>query len=90
MAEYINRYEVLVKLQGKLYNTLSAAKYDEITKIIRDIPTADVGEVVRCKNCIYSRKSGSKWCCRRAAKNGVIFPTNPSNFCASGKRKEQI
>lgn len=83
--EYIERKELIANLKKFAMEHYTPL----IDMLIKKQPTADVVEVVRCKNCIYSRNSGSKWCCVRAAKNGVFFPASPSYFCASGKRKEQ-
>ena len=44
MAEYIKKYEVLVKLQDMLYKKLSAYDYDQMMKMIKSIPSVEVDE----------------------------------------------
>lgn len=45
MAEYINRYEALVKLQDKFYCQCTPKVFDEILSIIKKIPAVDVEKV---------------------------------------------
>lgn len=50
--------------------------------------TADVVEVVRCKDCIYWEGRGYDGRCE-AHRNGLIMEyTNYDDFCSYGKRKE--
>lgn len=55
--------------------------------IIKEIPAADVAEVVRCKDCKYRRKNDENepYC---TAKDGLLHPSD-DEFCSYGKRKEQ-
>ena len=87
MAEYINRYEVLLKVQDKLYNTVTAAKYAEIEKTILKIPTADVEEIVRCKDCV-NRKTENCAMYYRCNCGEQHTWENDNNFCSYGERKE--
>lgn len=59
-----------------------------VNQAIARTPTEDVVKVVRCKDCVFSKNSGSKWHCIRAVRNGRVLTIYPSFFCASGKRKE--
>ena len=55
-----------------------------------DLPTADVVEVVRCKDCFYSEKTLSDECpkecswCRK-----LCFITHENHYCSYGERKEK-
>lgn len=55
----------------------------DICGIIEDAPTADVVEVVRCKDCCHNEGSLSEPWCR-------IYECRKSNngFCNEGERKE--
>lgn len=79
MAEYINRAELienLNKFAPEHYNAL-------INQIITKQPTADVVEVVRCKDCDVPH---NKWLgCPNL--NGLIPP--PDFYCAKGTPKER-
>ena len=52
-------------------------------------PTADVVEVVRCKDCKYLTKKmiadDSVWICKNA--EGMVSP-DPDLYCSYGERKE--
>ncbi len=51
-------------------------------------PTADMVEVVRCKNCAYWENNGLKGRCDPPT-NGLIYDyTDADDFCSFGKRKD--
>ena len=95
MAEYIERKALLkdIKEERPENWTDSEAerqaendfyKYREIVEIQ---PTADVVEVVRCKECKHyeiHRPSVTLNCERE----GKLIPMNPTDFCSYGVRKE--
>lgn len=63
----------------------------EVYRVIDEAPTADVVEVVRCKDCEYykpqnkvPRWNGTSLFCTRTAV--LSFP--PDGFCSFGKRRE--
>ena len=58
---------------------------------LNEEPTADVVEVVRCKDCIYKHTAESiplTYC--KALSSGIIRPVliEDNDFCSYGKRKE--
>ena len=54
---------------------------------IKDLPSADVVSVVRCKDCIYLQKSVlDRYYCLRH--EGCAAP-KPDGFCNYGKRREE-
>lgn len=91
--EYIRRAEALE------ITTRTCGDYAAAFAEIRKLPAADVVEVVRCKDCEFSReltKTEKKiWRdeCRacespEASQDGymIVFP---EHFCSYGRRKEQ-
>lgn len=85
MSEYIDRDAALVALQDSdLFNTT-----ERQLRAIRELPAADVAEVVRCKNCKYgdydSKPNGAMVCLR--TKDG--FWREETDFCSYGKRREE-
>ena len=63
MSEYIKREGVVELFKRIAYDdwnqgasTSWATAYSEAAEIIRDIPAADVVEVVRCEDCRWGRK----------------------------------
>jgi hypothetical protein len=90
MAEYINRDSLISQLEECLSlkpNIAFILKH--IICILKEYPTADVVEVVRCKDCKdykqnpYSPEEDMMcmcWC--------DWLPTDPDDFCSYGKRKE--
>ena len=104
MAEYIERKRASAIL-GMFYRSPHAQRNtqfsagmryatDTCIKIINnEVPTADVVEVVRCKNCIYFEKDEEDalgLCkCGNIATNygGEIYPTE-EHFCSYGEKKK--
>ena len=54
-----------------------------VESAIRNTPTADVVEVVRCKDCIHSSCYGQ--ICHHGLGRGV----SPVHYCANGERREE-
>lgn len=76
MAEYINRAELienLNKFAPEHYNAL-------INQLITKQPTADVQEVVKCKDCKYF--SEFQHC-------GVLGFCEPNEYCSRGERRKE-
>lgn len=67
----------------------------ETIKDEKHFPSADVVEVVRCKDCIHKTHSNKRIMCKKdAVKTGMGFyygliATEPNNFCSHGERREQ-
>ena len=77
--------EEIVKIKD--LRTLSTKTIGEA---ISNVPTADVVEVVRCKDCKYlttTKIAGdSVWICKNA--KGMVSP-DPDLYCSFGERKEE-
>lgn len=87
MAEYINRNE--------LVGNLDKFAPEHLTPLIRTLiekqPTADVAEVVRCRDCKhyclsdFRKPEEHRWC--EQICNGDYYP-EPTDFCSYGERKD--
>lgn len=91
MAEYIDKEELIECLER--YANFCDACTDVdcincvIEFVIKELPTADVVEVVRCKDCIYyetSKKYGP-YC--NHPQNG-LYDIYPDDYCSYGEQKE--
>lgn len=60
--------------------------YAELQGCIEDAPTVDAVPVVRCKDCIYTRKLYGRLVCKYGTCSGCIL--REDFFCANGTRKE--
>lgn len=83
--EYIERDYILRTLASMNYPWID---FEDAYEIVQNAPSADVTEVVRCKDCRYSKfiKTYSKYMCDKY--NGGRGELKYSNdFCSDGKRK---
>ena len=101
MAEYIEREAVLnriQKLQGTDTATVGKKQFsegfflglDEAEIVILQTPTADVAEVVRCKDCAHSYYEYHReylFCARRKSINPPML-VDKNHFCGCGERKD--
>lgn len=55
---------------------------ETVLEYAENLPTADVVEVVRCKDCKYSNEDGT--ICRYSVGRAV----DPEHFCSYGKRSD--
>lgn len=94
-SRMFNYYECVNENTGKSnYNGETLMNYevaDMIEDCIENAPTADVVEVVRCKDCIYSFMSisGEKvlYCDMHPSDDHLGL--DKDHFCSYGERKEQ-
>ena len=79
MADYIRREDALKALQNpELFNVTP-----RLLQIIREMPAADVAEVVRCKYCRHlgAPLSGGCYDCKK-----YMLPyCRPDDFCSHGE-----
>lgn len=106
MPRYVD-VENISKLFNKKYNETKklisdgeyhldnlAEGFTEADRIIRNMPVADVVEVVRCKDCEYWQDKNSKGtqgiclCGEKEMNYGGEFYSFANDFCSYGKRKE--
>lgn len=98
MAEYIEReaflkdveerYCLPCKETGKDYYgcVCRACRVNDMCGEVIDAPAADVVPVVRCRDCIYTRKLYGRLVCKYGTCSGCIL--REDFFCANGTRKE--
>lgn len=90
MNDYIDRKAALSVLKRMITPNKSPAQREMIRTAeieMNRIPTADVVEVVRCKECKKSgvTEFGKRYCKEPLGMYGVI-PTSDDNFCSYGER----
>lgn len=56
-----------------------------VKRAIEDAPVVDAVEVVRCKDCIYTRKLYGRLVCKYGTCSGCILCED--FFCATGERR---
>jgi hypothetical protein len=106
MKEYIDREALLNRLEessdtwwkglGRSWWAHSVILKDNFVRLIREAPTADVVEVVRCKDCEYWKDTstdaitGYHWGeCIKPLGDYRYCETAEYDFCSYGERKEQ-
>ncbi len=95
LIENIKKYKVAIVFKDGIVskNEVESAMLrqgEQVRKAIEQTPTADVVEVVRCKDCEkWNEKSGL---CSRYSHNvenvKLLQYTRPTDFCSYGVRKE--
>lgn len=87
--QMLSHYRALVDEYGERDAYISG--YDAAIDTIQIFPTADVVEVVRCKDCVHCREYMNF----RMEKylgcngNGEIYKVSPTHFCSYGERKDE-
>lgn len=86
MSEYINRE--LAKASVDFQDVKSAA---QAKKAIDDVPSADVVEVVRCKDCMFYHKYKALEQCKRNPNwDSWDAPiVTETDYCSYGERKDK-
>ena len=79
MAEYIEKQAVIMALK-KHWNGMVLDVFD----FIRNLPSADVPQIVRCRDCKYFEQDGpyDGWC---HGWSGMIVD---DGYCSFGERKD--
>nr|DAU79809.1 MAG TPA: hypothetical protein [Caudoviricetes sp.] len=67
-------------------NGILLVPYRDAKKLIEAAKTVDAVPVVRCKDCIYTRKLYGRLVCKYGTCSGCIL--REDFFCANGERKE--
>lgn len=89
MARYVDIDDIIKtfeKLHGEESALLNCYNADWIVSFLESQPTADVQEVVRCKDCLHRDPEDKKCDCSFQARGG-IFPMEDDDFCSYGKRR---
>ena len=96
---YIEREKVIEIAKDEYYSDFhrSMADLTSLRELLEDTPTADVVEVVRCKDCVFSRemdKYEKKLYlenCVGCTKHSVSYHSvimQGDDFCSYGERKD--
>lgn len=75
-----------VQITDDLKWLVNFAAHSKIQRLIADTPTVDAVPVVRCKDCIYTRKLYGRLVCKYGTCSGCIL--REDFFCANGERKD--
>ena len=59
-----------------------------VSSAIKNTPTADVVEVVRCKDCKHFTKGMAIGMCKRDEYKPIL-PINANHYCSYGERREE-
>lgn len=92
MAEYIERGALMqFPIRRDYYDRKNGNKHfingiESVLEYAENLPAADVAPVVRCKDCIYTRKLYGRLVCKYGTCSGCIL--REDFFCANGERKE--
>lgn len=83
---YIEREKVIEIAKDEYYSDFhrSMADLTSLRELLEDSPTADVVEVVRCKDCKFLMFSDFYGECS----NGHMCIVSPDDFCSRGIRKD--
>ena len=71
---------------GRDDNGILLVPYRDAKKLIEAAKTVDAVPVVRCKDCIYTRKLYERLVCKYGTCSGCIL--REDFFCANGERKD--
>ena len=98
MAKYIEREVLITKIKENAmtkFDWSETIDIDDLKQVIQDVPTADVVEVVRCKDCEYWQDKNSKstqgvcLCGEKNMNYGGEFYPFANDFCSYGTPKER-
>lgn len=91
MAEYIER-EAVEKYIESLYQPWEHRfqDRDNIKRQLKRIPTADVVEVVRCKNCVHWGGITFGFVCRKFSGSETKICMGADHYCSYGERKDNV
>ena len=105
MAEYIKREDLIRRFELSIKSWSSDCNsnapvmvraYKEVVHRIENIPAADVVEVVRCKDCKFSRQLNEQeqhtfvdgvLMCESYEMNDIPCAVYPEDYCSYGERK---
>ena len=88
---YVEKEKVLEIAKNKYYSDFhkSMADLTSLRELLEDTPTADVMEVVRCKDCKYAFHHPLGYIyCHRDGRNAYEMVFKKDSFCSYGERKE--
>lgn len=86
MADYIRRNNALFAFRkAERGGSMTAlTRLERAYAEIREMPAADVAEVVRCKDCKHRTETGN---CGHPRHHGILPSAYPYDFCNYGERR---
>ena len=89
MADYIRREDALFALRkAERGGSMTAlTRLERAYAEIRELPAADVAEVVRCKDCKHKLRTVANGVVICGEKHGMIRPSL-DDFCSYGEKKD--
>lgn len=89
MADYIRRDDALFALRkAERGGSMTAlTRLERAYAEIREMPAADVAEVVRCKDCKHKVRTDANGIVICSEEHGMYCPTE-NDFCSYGDRRE--
>lgn len=93
MSRYIDKDKALEFVLNNTPHINGETTMECVERAIREIPTADVVEVVRCRDCKFATEycHGDYECrCPHTpwASDEYAIPCNANDFCSYGERRE--
>lgn len=90
MTDFIRREDALFALRkAERGGSMTAlTRLERAYAEIREMPAADVAEVVRCKDCKHKLRTVANWGVICREKHGMVRPSL-DDFCSYGKRREE-
>ena len=88
MSRYIDADDLKMELIG--WETEPTD--EDIERVIDNMPTADVVEVVRCKDCAWARKVDNRepmFRCVNICRDGCTQWLDSNDFCSYGERRSE-
>lgn len=95
MSRYIDADAIVTKLNSKIINSTTAFINNVLIGLVNNAPTADVVEVVRCKDCKYWDTRDSKGiqgiclCGEKDFYYGSEFYPFADDYCSYGERRSE-
>lgn len=86
MSEYIKREDAL---DAVLFTLVGTGHQSNAIYAIRDIPTADVVEVVRCRDCVHWGGATYGFICRKFSGIDTKICMGADHYCSYGERREE-
>ena len=93
MSDYVKREDAIRALCDAVDNKRFGEWLytDEFCKVINNMPSADVVEVVRCKDCKYWSDANTRYNqpCNRDVLSEYQQWTNADHYCSFAERREK-
>ena len=89
---YVEKEKVLEIAKDKYYSDFhkSMADLTSLRELLKDIPAADVVDVVRCEYCKYAFRHPLGYIyCHRDGRNAYEMVFRKDSFCSYGERKDE-